>query len=526
MAKIEFNAAFRTDKAGRSANQDNGFSILDLTTARNTNEQNLNTDRTIQLGAKGALFVVADGMGGMNAGEKASELIVKGLQRAFNDLPDNVAGNPSKMTQFLTHAIDAADKDVKRYASEHTETRGMGSTIVALWICGDIAVTVWVGDSRIYRFNPHNGLVRLSHDHSYVQNLVDTGRLPEHLAFDHPDSNIITRSLGDNGEAAKTESRIYKIYDHDEFLLCSDGLCGLLTDAEIEAIMEANEGSSKSTLESLWKEGEKKGWSDNASISVICVAGDLPPANDKPDGYPEVIIQKPKKVIFGTKPSPQKSTPTVEKDKNPELKASRVTGVTHIPASPKHNSNKNLILFLIIGLIVACGAVAAYYFLYHKPASSENDEITEFMSEEQQSNDYNEDIRTLNDARQYVNEQLSQYNGNVAAMPSDIKGKLAQKIQIIIDGCNKLLGNEEINSNRDAVQDALNQAIRIQQQLSATQNTETRPQTGKSPQTAPTTTNPQIVNTPTQETPPKEETGTQPAPPKEEEKPGPVKLEP
>ena len=65
----------------------------------------------------------------------------------------------------------------------------------------------------------------MSHDHSYVQSLVDEGRIPEEEAFDHPDGNIITKALGDNGNKADPELRIYDVYQRDVFLLCSDGLC-------------------------------------------------------------------------------------------------------------------------------------------------------------------------------------------------------------------------------------------------------------------------------------------------------------
>ena len=177
MTKIEFNAAFRTDKAGRSANQDNGFILLDIK-GGDTGSQTLNTDRTAAMGDYGTLMLVADGMGGMNAGEKASELIKETMLREFGKVTAKVPGNAK------------SDLTVKDYARTHASAKGMGSTIVALWIYGDMAVAAWVGDSRIYRYNPAFGLARLSHDHSYVQSLVDTGRLPEHLAFDHPDSNI------------------------------------------------------------------------------------------------------------------------------------------------------------------------------------------------------------------------------------------------------------------------------------------------------------------------------------------------
>ena len=104
MTKIEFNAAFRTDKAGRSANQDNGFILLDIK-GGDTGSQTLNTDRTAAMGDYGTLMLVADGMGGMNAGEKASELIKETMLREFGKVTAKVPGNAKSMCDFLGKAI-------------------------------------------------------------------------------------------------------------------------------------------------------------------------------------------------------------------------------------------------------------------------------------------------------------------------------------------------------------------------------------------------------------------------------------
>jgi len=127
----------------------------------------------------------------------------------------------------------------------------------------------WCGDSRAYRFNPAFGLQQLSHDHSYVQELVDTGRLLEELAFDHPESNIITRSLGDNRQKARPDVKCYPIYNEDIILLCSDGLNGVLRDNEIQSILLKNTDSMESCRKALWAESEIAGWIDNVTI-ILC----------------------------------------------------------------------------------------------------------------------------------------------------------------------------------------------------------------------------------------------------------------
>lgn len=441
MATIEFNISFRTDKAGRAANQDNGFCMPDLKDQSEQSLKNLNSDRTISLGAYGALFVVADGMGGMNAGEKASELVVAGIKRAFNQVTAKDVKTPDEMAAFLQKAISKSDEDIKNYARKESSTRGMGSTVVALWIHNHIAVAAWVGDSRIYRFNPANGLVRLSHDHSYVQNLVDTGRLPEHMAFDHPDSNIITRSLGDNGEPARPETRIYKVYDLDEFLLCSDGLCGLLTDNEIEGVMRKNVGSSRQTLEALWKEGEEKGFTDNCTIEVICVSGDLPEAKkEKKDGYPEIT---PRQQNFAGGPrKTQNLQPEAEQVSNvePPVSAARITTIYNNNDAKEQNgqtegskrSYRNIITFLIISLILVCGAVAVYYIIDNNVEKKEKENvISESNEEEENDDDSSLDNEISELEKSYVDLLREAQNGNISP-------DLEDQVMVLQDKCENI----------------------------------------------------------------------------------------
>lgn len=516
MLKIEFNAAFRTDKAGRAANQDNGFCYPDLSDNATHGSKDLNTDRTMQLGASGALFVVADGMGGMNAGEKASELVVKGIQQAFARLPGGIGGDASLMNQYLTQAIISADNMVKEYARLHPETRGMGSTVVALWICDGTAVAAWVGDSRIYRFNPANGIVRLSHDHSYVQSLVDSGRLPENLAFDHPDSNIITRSLGDNDEPVKPESRIYKIYDGDEFLLCSDGLCGLLKDSETEAVMRAHIGSSKATLDALWQKGSEKGWSDNATVEVVCVTGELlPPRKGEPEGYPVVAQRKPRQVSFGNK-----RTGSVSRSEE-DIPAP-------VPAQPAPRRNNMLYVYIIAAVIIASAAVTAFYFLNKN--NKDEPEYTgnvEFTEDEAAAGKLTDEILELKNKRDYIQKLVDSYKGNIAGMPSDTRNILNKKCRELTDGCGELLDRHNMTEDQINVVNQLleygkgiqylevNSKIAPQQRQPGTQPQQpARQQTQRQPQQ-------QQANPQSQETPHKDD---QPAP--GPEKPRPEKTKP
>lgn len=292
MSRIIFNLAAKCDRAGRSQNQDNYWVCPDLTKRNAPLEKIVGTDEDVELSDKGALLVVADGMGGMNAGEVASKLVIEGIKKKFSNIPDSILTNEAEISSFIHSAIVESDESIKQYAKEHKDAEGLGSTIVLLWLLNGRAFCGWCGDSRIYRFNPNNELVRLSHDHSYVQSLVDEGKITEEEAFDHPDGNIISKALGDNGNKADPEIRVYDIYSRDVFMLCSDGLCGLLQDSELNEIISRDCTSSKETLNFLWKEGEKAGWSDNATVDVLCVVEGGKPAKGRPDGYP-VMAKKP-----------------------------------------------------------------------------------------------------------------------------------------------------------------------------------------------------------------------------------------
>lgn len=280
-----FNIAEICDKAGRSVNQDNFWVCPDVAAFIAGGSVAADGAADVVLSDKGALLVVADGMGGMNAGEVASQIVVDSLKRSFSDLDSVALDDSGSVKDFIRQAIVEADGEIKKYAAAHPETEGMGSTVVLAWLLGETVYVGWCGDSRAYCYNPANGLVRLSHDHSYVQELVDSNKISEEHAFNHPNSNIITRSLGDSGEKARPEVREYPLHSDDMFLLCSDGLCGLLRDEEIESILSRNRRSVEDSLNALWRRGQEEGWTDNVTIELAKVASGGIKPTEEPEGY-------------------------------------------------------------------------------------------------------------------------------------------------------------------------------------------------------------------------------------------------
>lgn len=235
------------------------------------------TSESIPLGEYGTLLVVADGMGGTNAGEVASAIAIETIQQKFSQeelgkflsgkgaLPDDA------FCEFMADAIKAADLNIINRSKTDSSTQGMGTTVVILWVMGEKAYVSWCGDSRCYVFNAESGISRLSKDHSYVQELVDTGKLDPENAFDHPYSNIITRCLGDKENRANPDFRSYSYRNGDTFLLCSDGLCGLCTDDEIMQIMVEHKDSMSDCKMALIKAALAAGGYDNVTTALCLV---------------------------------------------------------------------------------------------------------------------------------------------------------------------------------------------------------------------------------------------------------------
>lgn len=212
----------------------------------------------------GIFAVVADGMGGHNAGEVASGIVVDTLKDMFGDT------NPEHVTEdLLRHAFSEANARVLSDVQKHPERCGMGSTATAAVFCGDSALIGHVGDSRAYLY--HDGSLRqITRDHSYVQMLLDLGYINEEQAAGHPQKNIITRAVGTDPEVMTDIHRV-TLSKGDCLLLCSDGLNVMISDQKIASILE---GGYKEAAEQLIEAALEAGGVDNVSVVLACVDGD------------------------------------------------------------------------------------------------------------------------------------------------------------------------------------------------------------------------------------------------------------
>ncbi|MCF0219810.1 MAG: serine/threonine-protein phosphatase [Muribaculaceae bacterium] len=284
---IELSVVAYTDAAGKSTpgaprdgNEDNFYVNYGIGSTFNASNS---SSEVFRLGENGVLMAVADGMGGMNAGEVASQIAIDTVKDAFENIQLSEAqlSDVNNRRKFLERVIKNADSNIKASAKGNPERENMGSTIILAWLYDNDLTVSWCGDSRMYVFNPKTGIRLISRDHSYVQDLVSKGLLTYDQTFDHPQNNIVTRSLGDPTKDALPESKTVKVGEGDIILLCSDGLSGVLRDRKtydangkllpgqnIEDIIRVSE-NLKDCRENLWKAAEAEGWYDNVT-AILC----------------------------------------------------------------------------------------------------------------------------------------------------------------------------------------------------------------------------------------------------------------
>ena len=177
------------------------------------------------------LIAVADGMGGHAAGEVASRIAVQVLQKLAPTLSAEDIDEDS-VEDLLMHSLHNIDAEIAAVTDEDVEKRGMGTTLTALLIRDTRIALLHVGDSRCYRLRG-NTLEQLSNDHTVIQELLDQGAISEAEAAEHPQRSMLTQALRGDGDVTPV-LQMYEIKKGDRYLLCSDGLSGVLTDKEIK----------------------------------------------------------------------------------------------------------------------------------------------------------------------------------------------------------------------------------------------------------------------------------------------------
>ncbi len=228
-------------------------------------EQYTGTDTGLQrranedsLLARSPLFVVADGMGGAQAGEVASRIAVESFRDGL--------GDPELPEERLAEGALAANARIYELSQSNAEHAGMGTTLTAVYVGVEEVAIAHVGDSRAYCMRDGE-LLRLTDDHSLVDELIREGRLTPEEAEEHPQRSIITRALGPE-ETVEVDTRSFRARADDVYLLCSDGLTSMVPEARLAEILREH-AHLRDAGEALIAEANRAGGRDNITVILL-----------------------------------------------------------------------------------------------------------------------------------------------------------------------------------------------------------------------------------------------------------------
>ncbi|HEV7844303.1 MAG TPA: PP2C family serine/threonine-protein phosphatase, partial [Pyrinomonadaceae bacterium] len=241
------------------------------------------------------IFAVADGVGGAQAGEVASQTAMEVLDEAFRHIEPG-----ADVEDLLEIAIQRANSSIHSMSREHPKLSMMATTIVALHLDGHVATIGHVGDSRLYRLTPDGKLHRETADHSVVEEEVRAGRMTPEQASNHPSRNVISRALGAE-ETVEVDLKTMEIEDGTCFLLCSDGITRHLPDPELRDLL--TEGSDLNAIcEEMKRRCYERGAEDNLTAVIVRV-GD-PAQLAATDDERTIVTERPQlQATMGDSPS-------------------------------------------------------------------------------------------------------------------------------------------------------------------------------------------------------------------------------
>jgi len=240
-------------------------SLTDLGCQRSNNEDRYSywepaSDEEFE--RKGRLAIVADGMGGYEGGQEASRIAVEAVEKSYAGAVD---GDPQAL---LNQGLRTAHQLIHDYAAVHSELHGMGTTCTAIALLGKSLYYSHIGDSRLYLVRGTN-ISRLTHDHSYVGRLVESGVISLEEAEIHPQRHILTAALGSGIEISPDypESPI-ELEKGDLLILCTDGLWSLVTESELQDVARLDLQTACRKLIEMAKE---RGGPDNITVQLLRV---------------------------------------------------------------------------------------------------------------------------------------------------------------------------------------------------------------------------------------------------------------
>lgn len=234
------------------------YSGTDIGRSRSVNQDYVYVSET-PVGNLPNLFIVADGMGGHNAGDFASAFAVRVM---VDSVKEDADFNPVKV---IRHGIEVANHELIEQAKKSEERKGMGTTMVVATVVGNYVYVANVGDSRLYVIG--NRITQITKDHSLVQEMVRMGELTEEDARNHPDKNIITRALGAE-ETVNIDFFDFRLEKDSNILMCSDGLSNMVSNEEIQEIIQ-DQSDVQDKGKTLLNLANEHGGKDNIAVVLI-----------------------------------------------------------------------------------------------------------------------------------------------------------------------------------------------------------------------------------------------------------------
>ena len=271
----------RTDLGQSRDHNEDTFLVADLSTGKSSLMPDV---REHELGPRGSMFMVADGMGGAAAGELASamaaDIIYRHMSTAWTADGEISA---QRFAYRMREAVELANGELFRYAAEHPEVRGMGTTVTVAGVFGTDLYLAQIGDSRGYLVRGGRA-IQLTRDQSLMQRLVDAGEMTEEEAERSERRNIILQALGPDPRV-RVDLSLQALRRGDLLVMCSDGLSGLVRKDEI-----AERAAQQPDLAALCTElidlANSRGGPDNITVVAARFSGDvLPEADDSDVGY-------------------------------------------------------------------------------------------------------------------------------------------------------------------------------------------------------------------------------------------------
>jgi len=220
------------------------------------------------------LYLVADGMGGHAGGDIASALATQLVAKVDDVYPDSDQAIDSLLT-----AMREANKNLSATVDQFSYLAGMGTTMDAVLFTDGIANIAHIGDSRVYLLRDSK-MIQITKDHTFVQQLIDSGKITEEEALYHPRRNVILRVLGDTSEEPEFDIHQLEVMPGDRLLLCSDGLCGVVPSALIEENMKV--GNLQEAIELLVDEAKEYGAPDNVTVLLLEVRDEADAVEPQP----------------------------------------------------------------------------------------------------------------------------------------------------------------------------------------------------------------------------------------------------